>query len=454
MKNFTFLLIILLVATVAHGQQSLKLQQKITKMQESFSQFTWQTKHLSKAGFQFAPVKSGNSLLKSALAIQKLDSVIYQEYDSQNEEWINQWKDVYQYDSELRNSAWIEMGWNNTLDLWENSNKIELELTDDGQVRIMKSYVTSDTSGDFIQDSWSEAYYNEEGRLDSIIHYYFVTEGDWGEEGRQVYHYNEAGQLVEMDFQALVEDEEEEYLQEMRFVYSYNDAGQMTTSAIYLLYEEMEILFFETEFIYDSTGRLVATEDSSLDVFTSAVELNSRTDYEYNASGDVSVETFSTRDSEAEEWIVEEKDEYTYSNIDFSEVIFPSYGQFWGLNEETITFNYTITEIVTSDYQEGNWNETFRRLFYYSEGTATSTSDIADARISVFPNPASDNITLRWDGNEFLSLELYNITGVKVIEKQVSSGMDIRVSSLTNGIYILKLLKDNQTIYSGKVVKK
>jgi hypothetical protein len=454
MKNFTFLLILLLFATAANTQNSHNLQMKIKKMQEDYSRFTRQTEHFSKTGFQITPGNYKNALLKNALAVQKLDSIIYQEYGLENEDWINLWKDEYHYNAEMKNTAWVEKEWNITASAWEDTYKVELELNNDGQVSVMRTYTTNDTSGDFVLESRSEAYYGEDGRLDSVLHYFTEAEGIWEEEGRQIYHYNESGQLVQMDFTSLEEDEGEEYLQTMRFVYTYNDDGQMETSGMYFIDAEMEILFSETVYLYDDSGRLIASEDSTLDFFTFMVELSSRTDYEYNATGDVSVETYSYRDPEAEEWIEEQKDEYTYSNTSFSEVIFPSYLQFWGINEETNTFNYAITEIVTSSNMEGVWSDTDRTLFYYSEGTATSTRDLAKAQVSVYPNPASDNITLKWQGHGILSLEVFHVTGAKVMERQVSSGMNIPVSNLTNGMYIMRLMNDNQTIYSGKLIKR
>ncbi len=454
MKNFTFLSLILLVAMVASGQEINNLQQKINKLQESYSRFTQQTKHFSKAGFQIAPVNYKNVLLKNALAEQKLDSVIYQEFTLENETWINLWKDEYQYNSEMKNTAWVEKEWNTTTSAWEDIEKVELDFTDDGKVNAMNIYTQDETTGELIYLNRTVAHYNPAGRLDSVLHYEAVISVDWKPIGKQVYHYNESGQVVQMDFESLEEDEGEEYLQTMRFVYTYNDAGQMETSSMFFIDGEMEVLFSETEFFYDDSGRLIASEDTGLNLFTFMVELSSRTDYEYNSTGDVSVETYSYWDPETEEWIEEQKFEYTYSNTSFSEVIFPSYLQFWGVNEETNNFNYAVTEIVTSSNLVGEWSLTDRTMFYYSEGTATSTRDLTKAQVSVYPNPASDNITLKWHGYDILSLEVFHMTGAKVMEKQISSGMDIPVSTLTNGMYILKLLNDNQTIYSGKLIKR
>ncbi len=454
MKKSTFLLIILFATTIANGQKTENLQSKIKELQASFSRYTLQTEHFSRTitPYKFDIQKNGQ--LKNALALQKLDSVIYQEYEEEADTWHNDTKDEYLYNSELQNTAWIEKDWNFTTNTWQDTAKIELEFNNEGQVSAMNIFTIDEISGGFIQEMRTEAFYSPEGRLDSVLHFYEESENTWVKEGSQIYHYNETGQLVQMDYTSLEEDDDEEYLESLRFVYTYNDEGQMATSSMYFLDSEMEILFSETEYIYDTSGRLTATEFSSLSFVTFTVELNSRNAYEYNAAGDVSVETFSWWDSATSEWMTEEKYEYTYNNTNYSEVLFPSYLQFFGFNEDMYTFNKAITEIITFYNMAGEWVPFERSLYFYSEATPTNTTDIAQTLVSIYPNPATDNVTLGWDNHGLLSLEVYNITGAKVFEKQVSSGMTVPVSTLENGVYLFKLIDKSETIYSGKLIKR
>ncbi len=454
MKKSTFLLFVLLIATFANGQQSQNLQQKVKQMQATYSRFTMQTEHFYKMNLPLNREMQKNSILKNALAVQKLDSTIYQEIDTETEDWQNLWKDEYLYDAEMQNTAWIEQNWVDTANTWMESAKVELEFNEAGQVEVMNMLYPDETSGELTLQSRSVAHYNTEGRLDSVIHHFLESENTWIEEGRQVYHYNETGQLVQMDMTTTEEDEEGVYTQSMKFVYTYNDADLIATDSWYITEEEIDYLFSKTEYVYDEANKLIAYEDSILDFFTAQLERSSRTDIEYDAEGDVSVETYSTWDSVAEDWVADEKDEYTYNNTSFSEVIFPSYLQFWGVNQESNTFNYAVAEIVTSTNLDGEWSPTDRSLFYYSEGTATSAKEISEAQVLVYPNPATDNVTLTWNNYRMLSLEVYHLTGAKVIEKQVSSGMSVPVSTLKNGIYLFKLKNENETVYSGKLIKK
>jgi len=82
--------------------------------------------------------------------------------------------------------------------------------------------------------------------------------------------------------------------------------------------------------------------------------------------------------------------------------------------------------------------------------TITPTREIiADNQVSVFPNPASNEIHIETDV-EFQELKIYAITG-KCIRKGVYNST-IRIGSLLNGVYILELIGFDG-IYKTKIIK-
>lgn len=457
MKKFTFLFTILFIATIAKAQETHGLQHKIKKMQETMSRFSMQTEQFAKSGFPLTPKVQRNVLLKNALAVQKLDSVVYQEYLAEIEDWNTQAKDEYHYDSELKNNLWIEEEWDNDLGIWKETGKIQIDFTEDGKVNALDIFTPDETTGQLIYLNRSVVYYNPEGRLDSVLHYYYVTDPmmNWLIDGKQIYHYNETGQMERIEITSMEEDEEGVYYLLMAIVNNYNYLGQIATTSMYIIDSEMELLFSETTYIYDDSGRLVANEVSILDFLTSMVDLVSRTDYEYNVTGDVSVETYSNRDQIAEEWNVDQKFEYTYSDLNFTEVIIPTYFNFFGIYEDYVAFNKAPVEIIAYEMTEGTLEFLGKTIFYFSEGTATNVGTLNQVEISIYPNPASDQISFNWNSSyEKLSLEIYQITGSKLLEKSVSPGTVLPISHLSNGMYIFKLLNGQQTIHSGKMIKK
>jgi hypothetical protein len=79
--------------------------------------------------------------------------------------------------------------------------------------------------------------------------------------------------------------------------------------------------------------------------------------------------------------------------------------------------------------------------------------------ISVYPNPASDYISvqlqqsLTWKG---LSFSIYNITGKKFFQKRITQPgnvLEVDISNLKPGYYVLSIDNKNQNIYTSKILK-
>ncbi|HSO85274.1 MAG TPA: T9SS type A sorting domain-containing protein, partial [Draconibacterium sp.] len=71
------------------------------------------------------------------------------------------------------------------------------------------------------------------------------------------------------------------------------------------------------------------------------------------------------------------------------------------------------------------------------------------------PNPASESVKFSWKGNnDALSLEIYQITGTKVIDQIVFSNRAVSIAHLENGVYLYKLLNGQQNLKTGKLIKR
>lgn len=85
-----------------------------------------------------------------------------------------------------------------------------------------------------------------------------------------------------------------------------------------------------------------------------------------------------------------------------------------------------------------------------------SNESFVKKSISLYPNPASTQINLSFENNlEEASLKIISITGQKVFERNNISGnnLNIDISMITSGIYIIQLI-DNNSISSSKFIKK
>jgi hypothetical protein len=295
-------------------------------------------------------------------------------------------------------------------------------------------------------------FYNSQGFQDSTIWYSTKNAGTtWVLEMKEIYHYNASKQLLKMDMWAL-DEETGKLTLSMNIIYTYTTAGKIKTSSTNYIMDGEEMLWSKAEYIYDGSGKLTSSEISSLSFTTLVLEKSSRTTYQYNASGDVSVEIYSTWSGTA--WVEKEKDENTYSTTNFSDVIFPSFINLLGINEPGSSMNKQITGVNSYEMKSGSWLNNGKIFFYYSAATSTNISEFGNTSFKVYPNPAAEQVNFSWKENyESLSLEMYQITGAKVIEQTTYPGKPVSISRLENGIYFFKLLNGQQLIHSGKLIK-
>lgn len=74
--------------------------------------------------------------------------------------------------------------------------------------------------------------------------------------------------------------------------------------------------------------------------------------------------------------------------------------------------------------------------------------------ISIFPNPATDNITIKYVGEKKrLRAKVYNCIGQLVISTEIQNEGNINVSGLSEGIYSIIVYNDNLKVGNKKFIK-
>ena len=77
----------------------------------------------------------------------------------------------------------------------------------------------------------------------------------------------------------------------------------------------------------------------------------------------------------------------------------------------------------------------------------------SDCLINVYPNPAVDRIYIHIPEKQNFELQIFNILGECIVQKELSSGSNkIDISSLAKGIYVVQLTSANRT-FQQKLIK-
>ena len=96
--------------------------------------------------------------------------------------------------------------------------------------------------------------------------------------------------------------------------------------------------------------------------------------------------------------------------------------------------------------------------FYVFEDTSTMSNNSINVSVGVkiFPNPFSGSIAVEL-GRNFLEVELnvYNIFGSEILSKHYANvnQMDLELSDLASGFYILKIYSGNTLLKTTKLLK-
>nr|WP_321226018.1 PKD domain-containing protein [uncultured Psychroserpens sp.] len=88
--------------------------------------------------------------------------------------------------------------------------------------------------------------------------------------------------------------------------------------------------------------------------------------------------------------------------------------------------------------------------------TNLGIEDFNLGRINIFPNPVSNNLTLSLNKNyNDISVIFFDITGKSILNRRAKNvaSLNINLTLLNSGIYIMKLVADNN-IYTSKIIKK
>ena len=69
-----------------------------------------------------------------------------------------------------------------------------------------------------------------------------------------------------------------------------------------------------------------------------------------------------------------------------------------------------------------------------------------NANISIYPNPVKDNLTIETNANQEQRLEILNLFGQTIYTIYINKKAIINTSAFANGVYILKIYSDKETI--------
>lgn len=408
----------------------------------------------------------------------KLDSVIGEsakflyEYDDR----LNCTKESRYY-SEGVKDWWLQQSFENTydeqnrltsvthLDTYYNSTtKEEYIYNTQGLIKEEIHSYLSDSAWKLTEKFTFE--YDEAGNMVLLMKYEYAY-NDWYEKGKEVCEY-ENGLLQNETFYSC--NAIGEWQPETKFEYAYNAQGLCKEEHINYYGDNEWVLYFKTEYAYNEQS--LCSEMIKYERYYDQLRSFGRYLYEYDESGNKLSMIYFDHRNDSPEWSYVDKYEYSYddhNNCTAYHLFAFNYGE-WRFDygyDMTYEASVSIEQIAGLNriwnaaemdvpiysklLQFKIWedeDESFVLGCYYSDHS--SLDEPTKNHLTIWPNPATETVHI--EGSEAAEVQVYNTLGQMV--KTVQGSNEINVSSLVEGVYLLRVTDAEGKNYTARVAVK
>lgn len=345
-------------------------------------------------------------------------------------------------------------------------------LNDDQEITDT-SYCTKHIHGSDTDNDTIEVYQfgNNEWVYDSQLYIYKTYFEDGSLKSQLNYG---ATSTMEMDTTYYIYNEKDEYGNYTTEIYkdnalkrrtyrTYNDNGEITK---YEYFSEYDNEYSSNN--YHRTKKWTYNENGMLTLFEHKyyigdnVNDNDRIEYVYNDENNISEKLISVIDENGVEKLIQtstyEYNDNLISNLIFK-INFEPYTRHNQSDDNHFYYDhYKSTNNIVSELRkkksDDGWinqkiNYTYEtRNFDYNgiEGNSNLGT------YSIYPNPSNGYITIKTDIKENSRLELFTISGMKVLETIINNNSKVDLNNLENGMYLYRIMSENQPIQSSKLI--
>ena len=89
-----------------------------------------------------------------------------------------------------------------------------------------------------------------------------------------------------------------------------------------------------------------------------------------------------------------------------------------------------------------------------NDGTSITTQNLFDLNVIVYPNPTSDQITIQLATNNNYKILILNALGQVIYTKDAEINNSLDLINFDSGLYFLKVIDKNLTLYTSRIIKK
>ncbi|MEH0152994.1 T9SS type A sorting domain-containing protein [Limibacter armeniacum] len=406
----------------------------------------------------------------------KLDSIIDYRFNESTGKWDEKlFKKSFVYDENFNDTLVINSIWDKNDQHWKNVTK-EITQYNNNKVLSYERHILS-KSGQRIDYT-----YNDKEELTEITESkWLFGDGKWLQIKKQVNSYNSAGVIIADTLYYKFTDSEE-WVPVKKTQYSYNAEGDLLVDTIYNKQKGSDVwqLFGKTEYAYNNGYiELLTSSNWSVDSKQFIPYLKKQTLYDYDEWHVYGTNEYEW-DKASKDWKITKAKSYGFDDENH---VNSCTNKTWDFDtttvQEVFNFDYTIDnsnlrlptildanervafhhKIISKQALKYNHTisemEKFRETaYYYSvEEVFTGIDDIDQDVVSVYPNPASECIIVKFSNTyKQTSFALYDINGKEILSKTLRNKEKIDIDRLKKGIYFYSI-HIGQSKVTGKLIK-
>lgn len=409
-----------------------------------------------------------------------LIGIIASEWDYNNRKWIIQYYTSYNYDKANNITSNLFYSWDEVKSKFIAYAKIEYTYNTQGEnTMYMNSYLDKNTNK-WQPSSKTEYSYNAKSKP-ILIENYNWEDNKWQSTTKEEYSYDSNGNIIlykqsewdessevwmnirkyENSFDAHQNttlflsfnwiESDNTWIPSQRIEYDYNENGNLILSITYNWNKTISQLvnYIKNEYQYGTNQKLSSYTQYSWE-FTKWEPLENET-YSYDQNNNTIDITYNKWDANTSQLVPDYRNEFTYNlEYDSEDMVIPPKVIFKLSDLDYVNIPISITSFT---YQDTNWLEEGEQILYYSKGNSIGFSETTELINNLYPNPVSNNLTIRFSDNSAVAnFELYDTQGRKVWSKHVSNNESISLENLNKGIYFYKLLSGDK-VSTGKLIK-
>lgn len=375
--------------------------------------------------------------------------------------WINKDTITATYYSSDTQHYYLKKPWNSDTQQWVDTSAFKGYYENGTKLAIYeRSWSYGNNEFSYGGYKYNTTLNNNEDLLTKIEYYWNIELEVWDFFQKWNYSYDNSG----INIFAIIQQWDnftEEWNDYIKFMYEYDENGHEVQNIDLYWNSNIESWVTHGQHLstYDDYGNKTLYLYQTWNSDTEEWDSLSHDLYIYDDNNNLTQHTHQSWDSNIEEWVNYEQALFTFDNngnqIEYISQYWIDQVQEWGIYWHFL-YEYDINGNQTQQLWQGwnsdteEWVNINKEVYYWSEFETNGITGINKNRISIFPNPAADKITVS-SGLSLLNpqIKIYPVSGVLIQISRLNSQNEIDISNLVNGIYFLNIDTDN-----GEIVRK